>query len=365
MATVIDDKVLEERTEAFVERIFGAAVGAGDLFLMDLGVRLGLYAALHDAGVAGSQEIADRTGCSERYVREWLEQQAVAGILDIERAEGGDALRYSLPEAHARCLLDPDSLNYVGAIAKATTVFGRAVEWVADAFRTGEGIPYERYGLDGVEVQAEFTRPMFKNLLTTEWLPSLPEVHGRLLSDPPAKVADIACGVGIAAIEIAKAYPKVSIDGLDLDETSIAIARRNATEAAVTDRVRFEVRDGADSDGANTYDVVTIFEAIHDMSDPISVLKGARQLLADGGTLIVADEHTGESVTDPGPIDSFFYIASVLYCLPQSLASQPSAAIGTVIRTPTMKSLGHAAGFSRVEILPIENDFWTFYKLIP
>lgn len=364
MATVMDDEVLEERIEAFVERIFGQAVGAGDLFLMDLGVRLGLYAALHDAGVAGSQEIADRTGCSERYVREWLEQQAVAGILEIDTAEGG-ALRYSLPEAHARCLLDADSLTYVGAIAKATTVFGRAVQWVADAFRTGEGIPYERYGLDGVEVQAEFTRPMFKNLLTAEWLPSLPEVHERLLSDPPAKVADIACGVGIAAIEIAKAYPKVRVDGLDLDETSIAIARRNASEAAVSDRVRFEVRDGAEPDGANTYDVITIFEAIHDMSDPIGVLKGVRQLLADGGTLIVADERTGESVTDPGPVDSFFYTASVLYCLPQSLASQPSAAIGTVIRTPTMKSLGQAAGFSRVEVLPIENDFWTFYELTP
>lgn len=156
-----------------------------------------------------------------------------------------------------------------------------------------------------------------------------------------------------------------AVDGFDLDETSIAIARRNAAEAGVSDRVRFEVRDGSDPELAGAYDVITIFEAIHDMSNPVGVLQGARKLLADGGVLIVADERTGDSVTEPGPVDSFFYTASVLYCLPQSLAEQPSEAIGTVIRASTMKSLARRAGFSKVEIAPIENDFWRFYRLIP
>lgn len=361
MAQVTDETGLEERIGAFAERIFGAAVGAGDLFLIDIGVRLGLYEALHEGGPATSQELAERTGCSERYVREWLEHQAVTGILEIDIAEA----RYSLPEAHALCLVDADSLAYLGALAKSVTVFGKAVEWVADAFRTGDGIPYERYGLDGVEVQGDFTRAMFKNLLTQEWLPALPEVHGKLISDPSARFADIACGVGIAAIEIAKSYPKVAVDGFDLDETSIAIARRNAAEAGVTDRVRFEVKDGSDPELAGAYDVITIFEAVHDMSNPVGVLQGARRLLANDGILIVADERTGESVTEPGPLDSFFYTASVLYCLPQSMAEQPSAAIGTVIRSSTMQALAHEAGFSTAEVLPIENDFWRFYGLTP
>lgn len=359
MAQVMTETGLEERIGAFAERIFGAAVGAGDLFLMDLGVRLGLYDALHEGGPATSQDLAERSGCSERYVREWLEHQAVIGILELDTNEE----RYSLPEAHALCLVDADSLTYLGALAKSITVFGKAVEWVADAFRTGVGIPYERYGLDGVEAQADFTRAMFKNLLTQEWLPALPEVHGRLDSDPPARLADIACGVGIAAIEIAKAYPKVAVDGFDLDETSIAIARRRAAEASVTDRVRFEVKDGSDPQLTGAYDVITIFEAVHYMSNPVGVLQGARRLLANDGILIVADERTGESVTAPGPLDSFFYTASVLYCLPQSMAEQPSAAIGTVIRSSMMEALAQQAGFSTAEVLPIENDFWRFYGL--
>ncbi|MGH2694786.1 MAG: SAM-dependent methyltransferase [Actinomycetota bacterium] len=365
MSQVTEEPSVEDKAGAFAERLFGAALGATDLLLIDLGQRLELYAPLVGSAALTSGELAQQTGCSERYVREWLEHQASTGILEVDDAgNDADRRRYSLPDAHAEVLLNKDSLAYGGALAKLPVVLGRAVEWVADAFKTGEGVPYERYGAEGVEVQAEFTNAMFKNLLASEWFPAIPEVHSRLQSDPPARVADIACGAGVAAIEIAKAYPKVHVDGFDLDEFSIDLARRAAKEAGVDDRVRFEVRDVADESLAGVYDVISIFEALHDMSNPVGAVRSAKRMLAEGGVLIVADENTGASFAEPGPLDSFYYGVSVLYCLPQSLSEQPSAAIGTVIRAATMESLAKEAGFREMETLPIENDFWRFYRFV-
>jgi SAM-dependent methyltransferase len=360
----IQGSSLEERTGAFVERVFGSLVGATDLFVIDLGRRLGLYEALAEAG-ATSNELADHTGCAERYVREWLEHQAVSGILDVDDVHADpSSRRYSVPEAHREPLIDQDSLAYVGAMAYAATALARPVAWMVDAFKTGAGVPYERYGEEGVAVQGALSRPMFASLLTTEWLPSLPELEARLQKEAGVRIADVACGIGLAAIEIAKRYPHVTVDGFDSDETSIAVARKNAAEAGVADRVRFEVRDGADRSSSDTYDLITIFEAIHDMSRPVEVLAATKDLIANDGWLIIADENTGESFAESGPLDGFFYGVSVLWCLPQSLAKQPSEAIGTAIRASTMESLAKRAGFSKVEIAPIENDFWRFYRLI-
>ncbi|MDQ3963887.1 MAG: class I SAM-dependent methyltransferase [Actinomycetota bacterium] len=358
------DTSLEERTGAFVERIFGSLVGATDLFVIDVGRRLGLYESLAE-GSATPSELAQRTGCAERYVREWLEHQVVAGILEVDDATAdASTRRYSIPEAHRSPLIDSDSLAYVGAMAYTATALARPVAWMVEAFQSGDGVPYERYGEEGVQVQGALTRPMFASLLTTEWVPALPGLEARL-NTKGARVADIACGIGLAAIEIAKQYPNVTVDGFDNDETSIALARKNAAEAGVADRVSFEVRDGADLSSSVGYNLITIFEAIHDMSQPVDVLAAAKGLLAHDGWFIVADENTGDSFAEPGPFDNFFYGVSVLWCLPQSLAEQPSEAIGTVIRASTMESLATRAGFSKVEIAPIENDFWRFYRLVP
>ncbi|MGH2730565.1 MAG: class I SAM-dependent methyltransferase [Actinomycetota bacterium] len=363
--STIEDVSVQEKAGAFLERAFGALVGASDLYLIDLGIRLGLYAALDD-GAATSSELAQRSGTAERYVREWLEHHTATGILEVDDPSASfDERRYSIAPAHRDGLLNEDSLFYVGALAKCATVLAQPVEWLVRAFKTGDGIPYERYGEDAVEVQEGFTRPMFVNLLTTEWLPALADVDKRLKSDPPARVADIACGAGLAALELAKAYPKVTVDGFDSDDTSVARARKSAAEAGLEGRVNFEVRDMSDSAVQGGYDLITIFEAIHDMSRPVEVLRHAKTLLRDGGTLIVADENVGESFAEPGPVDGFFYGVSVLYCLPQALAEQPSAAIGTVIRPSTMRALARDAGFSRIEDVPIENDFWRFYRLVP
>lgn len=360
----VDSQSLEEQTQALVDRVFGSLVGTIDLLLIDVGRRLGLYEALAERD-ATTKELAHATGCAERYVREWLEHQTVAGILEVDDpAAGPQARRYSLPRGHREPLTDPDSLAYVGSLAYTATALARPVAWMEEAFRSGEGIPYERYGEEGIRVQGALTNPMYANLLTGEWIPALAGLEDRL-EWAAARVADIACGIGRAAIEVAKRYPTVSVDGFDIDDLSITIARRNAADAGVADRVRFEVRDAAELPPTRDYDLVTIFEAIHDMPRPVDVLAAARGLVSEDGWVVVADEKTGDSFAEPGPLDSFFYGVSVLWCLPQSLADQPSEAIGTVIRASTFESLAKRAGFSKVEIAPIDSDFWRFYRLIP
>lgn len=360
----VETRTIEEQTEALVGRLFGALVGTTDLFLIDVGRRLGLYDALAERD-ATSAELAHATGCAERYVREWLEHQTVARILEVDDPTADPLTRrYSLPEAHREPLTSPDSLVYVGSFAYTATALARPVGWMEEAFRTGRGIPYERYGEEGVRVQAALTSPMYANLLTSDWIPSLPDLETRL-EQAGARVADIACGIGRAAIEIAKRYPNASVNGFDIDEISITIARKNAAEAGVADRVRFEVTNAADLPPSQDYDLVTIFEAVHDMPRPVEVLGAAKGLVSNNGWLLVADEKTGDSFAEPGPLDGFFYGVSVLWCLPQSLAEQPSEAIGTAIRASTMESLAQRAGFSKVETAPIESDFWRFYRLIP
>jgi 2-polyprenyl-3-methyl-5-hydroxy-6-metoxy-1,4-benzoquinol methylase len=206
---------------------------------------------------------------------------------------------------------------------------------------------------------------MFINLLGTEWLPAIPDVHERLQSGMPARVADVGCGTGWSSIAIARAYPNVQVDGFDLDETSIAIARENAVAAGVADRVTFAVRDAADPQLAGRYDLVTAFETVHDMARPAEALRAMRALAREGGAVIIADERVGETFSAPGDeIERLNYGFSVLHCLPASLAETPSAGIGTVMRPPTLRRLAAEAGFREVEILPIENDFWRFYRLV-
>jgi 2-polyprenyl-3-methyl-5-hydroxy-6-metoxy-1,4-benzoquinol methylase len=209
---------------------------------------------------------------------------------------------------------------------------------------------------------------MFDELLGTEWLPALPDVDERLRSQPPARVADVACGTGRSTIAIARAYPEAQVDGIDLDEHSIEVAKGHlaAADPEVAERVGFAVRDAADPGIQARYDLVTVFEAIHDLSRPVEVLRAVRGLLGEGGTALVADERVADEFTAPGDdVERLMYGYSVLHCLPVGMAEQPSAATGTVMRTDTFRRYAEEAGFADVEVLPIENEFWRFYRLRP
>jgi 2-polyprenyl-3-methyl-5-hydroxy-6-metoxy-1,4-benzoquinol methylase len=355
-----------ERRDALVERLFMNAVGAFDLFSVHVGERLGLYRILAHEGSLTSTELAKAAGVHERYAREWLEHQAASDLLEVEGNGDGSQRRYRLPQGHEEALLDTSSLNYIAPLARAVLASIRPLDELFAAFRTGEGVPYAHYGEDLHEAQAAFTRPLFENLLGTEWLPAIAHVHERLLADPPARVADIACGQGRSSIEIARAYPKVQVDGIDSDHASVERASENVAGSGVEDRVTFHERDAADAELAGRYDLVTIFEALHDMSYPVDVLRAARGLLGDGGVMVIGDERTQDSFTAPASeIERLYYGFSLFHCLPVGMVGEGAAGTGTVIRAETVKRYADEAGFSSCEVLPIENDFWRFYLLKP
>ena len=353
------------RRDALVERLSLDAIGAFDLFSVHIGERFGLYRALADKGPLTSSELAEAAGIHERYAREWLEQQAASDILAAEGEDEGSR-RFRLPEGHDEALLDVSSLNYIAPIARAVLASIRPIDALLEAMRTGGGVPYADYGDDLHEAQAAFTRPLFENLLGSEWLGAVPEIRDRLLADPPARVADVACGQGRSSIEIARAYPKVQVDGIDSDTASIEFARKNLEGSGVEDRVSFHDRDAADAGLAGRYDLVTIFEALHDMSYPVEVLRAARGLLTDGGVMLIGDERTEESFTAPaGETERLYYGFSVFHCLPVGMVGKGAAGTGTVIRPATVRRYAEEAGFSSCEVLPIENDLWRFYLLRP
>jgi SAM-dependent methyltransferase len=352
--------------DALAERLFGAALGAYELMTVHLGDRLRLYRALREQGEATPGELAAATGTHERYVREWLEQQAVAGILEVDDAGAAtDERRYRLPPGHAEVLIDRESLAHVTPMARFGISFASVLPAVEEAFRTGGGVPWEDYGELGRDAQGDANRPLFANLLGSEWLPAIPDVHQRLLADPPARVADVACGAGWSSIAIARAYPKVTVDGYDFDEPSVELARANLVGTGVEDRVAFHLRDAGDPELAGSYQLVTVFEALHDMSQPVEVLRALRGLVADDGAVVVMDERVADVFTAPGDeVERLMYTYSVLCCLPVGLADTPSAGTGTVMRADTLRRYAADAGFAEVEVLPIEHEVFRFYRLV-
>jgi 2-polyprenyl-3-methyl-5-hydroxy-6-metoxy-1,4-benzoquinol methylase len=216
------------------------------------------------------------------------------------------------------------------------------------------------FDADFLEGQGDMNRVQFVNSLASDWMPALPDVHERLQAG--GRIADVACGTGWSTIALARAYPNADVDGLDLDEASIGLAKENAAQEGMD--ISFEVRDAADPGLSGRYDLVTCFEAVHDMSRPVESLRGMRSLLAEDGILLIADENVAEQFTAPGDeVERLMYGFSLFHCLAVGLEEQPSAATGTAMRPDTLRGYAEEAGFTRFEILPIENDFWRFYRL--
>ncbi|MGH3799059.1 MAG: class I SAM-dependent methyltransferase [Pseudonocardiaceae bacterium] len=351
--------------EAFADRLVGDLTASMETLGVWLGLRLGLYEAMDRVGAGTAAELASTAGIDPRYAREWLEQQAVAGVL-VTTDAGCDAedRRYALPTPHREVLLDQVSPYFVAPATYALASFARVLPELLTAYRTGAGVPFATYGEEIRDHIEQFNRPMFVNDLATHWLPAVPDLHARLGTDPPARVADIACGAGWASIALAQGYPKARVDGFDLDAASIRRAKRNAAAAGVDDRVSFAVRNAADPQLTGRYDAAMIFEALHDLARPVEALAAARALLADGGCLIIGDERVAETFTAPGnEVERLMYGFSILHCLPVSRTETPSAATGTVLRPATLRAYATQAGFAEVEVLPVENDMWRFYRL--
>ncbi len=355
--------------EALVGRLFDQTLGALELLNVYIGERLGLYRALDGAGPATAAELAARAGIAPRYAREWLEQQTVAGVLEVDDvAAGEEQRRYAVPAEHREVLLDQESASYMAFLPRFVTSVGSVLPALLEAYRTGGGVDWEAYGTDMREAQASANRIVTLTVVGQEWLPTIPDVHARLSATNPARVADLACGEGWLSIGLAKAYPNARVTGFDLDGPSIEAARRHADAAGVSDRVTFERSDVARSASDDRFDLVTIFEALHDLSQPVAALRGALSRLAPGGSVLVFDERTAEAFTGPAlddPMERFLYGFSTTVCLPGGLVEEPSAATGTVMRPSTVERYAREAGFSRTEILPIEHEQFRAYRLHP
>jgi 2-polyprenyl-3-methyl-5-hydroxy-6-metoxy-1,4-benzoquinol methylase len=352
---------------AAMEKMFQAGVATLDVANVYLGDKLGLYRSLDASGPATSRQLAQRLHLDERYLREWLTAQAISGWVAVEGDDPATAT-FALAPGTREVLVDPVSPVYLAPIGSALAALTRALPLLLDAFRTGAGVRYEAYGEDAMLCQAALNRPAYVNELVEQWLPALPHVNERLWdTSRPARVADLCCGGGWALIELAKAMPHLRLHGFDSDEASIALARRNAEEHGVADRVSFAVADlGYDgAELAHHYDLITIFEAVHDLAHPVTALRTARHALAPGGTMLVVEDNVADTFTAPSDdlAQRFFASASVLWCLPQGRAEPDSAATGTLMRPAVLRSYAQQAGWADVVAVPLEHPFFRFYEL--
>jgi SAM-dependent methyltransferase len=342
---------------ALSDRLLGQTVQIVEAAAVWLGHELGWYAALRDGGPATPAELATRTGTAVRYAQEWLEQQAVAGILDT------DGTAYVLPAAHAEVLLDQDSPLHTEPLARSMLVATRQLPAIAAAARTGGGVPWQAYGPEMSAAQGDGNRPALRHVLPAEWVPQLPELRERL--ERGARVADVGCGEGWAGIGLALRHPQVTVTGFDLDDVALAAAARNAAAAGVADRVAFHRADAGTGLPGGPYDVVIAIECVHDMPRPVEVLRAVHAATAPDALVYVVDMAADERLATPGDeMQRLLYGFSLLVCLPDSLSHPGSAATGTVMRPATLDGYATAAGFAGARAEDVaDTGFWRFYRL--
>jgi ubiquinone/menaquinone biosynthesis C-methylase UbiE len=360
------------RIGEFAEQLVGMLGSATTLLTIELGRRFGLYRALRDYGPMTASALARITGAAPRYAREWLEQQASAGILGAGDAEPNDeARRFSLPAHHAPVLVDETHPAHAAPVAGLLAGIALAFPEVVADFRQGRGVAFDEYGAELRQGLGALNRPGFIHEMRA-WVDALPDRAAAL--DAGGSVLDAGCGVGWSTIALAKAFPDARIVGLDLDVASIEEAREHAAAAGVADRVAFLVGNAGDAATVRAaaaaigtergFDLVTVFEALHDMGRPVHALAAFGGLLRPGGALLVADERVADEFhADADPVERMLYAMSVLHCLPATTAESTSVANGTVLRPPTLRRWAASAGFGRVDVLDIENPFWRFYRI--
>lgn len=347
--------------EEFSERLFTSILATQFCQAAFLGDHLGYYRALASHGPMTSAELGSRSGTAERYAREWLEHQAVSGVLVVDDSSAApNERKFTLPPGPAEVLTDVTSSTHVLPMVDMACGLGGHLDALVDAYRSGGGVTWAEFGDDVRNGQGAANRPLFQGALVNDYLPAIPDIAEVLQSG--GRIADIGCGLGWSSVGIAQAYPAVTVDGYDNDLPSIETARANATQAGVADRVAFHLADGREVAGA--YQLVTAFECIHDLPDPVSVLSSMRLLAEPDGIVLVMDENVAETFTAPGnAVEQFMYGWSVTCCLPDSMAHPGSVGTGTVMRPDTLRQYASEAGFAAVEVLPVEDDFFRFYRL--
>jgi len=345
-----------EKVHEFVGKAvgdLGATLGAA---LVVIGDKLGLYKAMKGAPVT-SEELAKKTNTSERYVREWLSAQAAAGYVTYDAKAG----RYFLTEEQAECLTNEESPACVLGGFQAMISAVRTSPKVLEAFRTGKGVGWHEHDPDLFQGTERFFRPGYNANLVPSWIPSLEGVDAKLKAG--ATVADVGCGHGASTVIMAKAYPKSKFRGFDYHKPSIDAATQRAKDAGVADRVSFEVASAKDFPG--NYDLVTFFDCLHDMGDPVGASAHVKQTLKPDGTWMLVEPFANDKVEDNlNPVGRVFYSASTLICCPASLAQEVGAALGAQSGEARMREVMKKAGFTRFR-RATETPFNLVYEIRP
>ena len=334
----IDEQKLEQFMGQFVQDMGAAATAP----LVVIGDKLGLYKAMADGTPLTPAELAERTGCRERYVREWLCQQAASGYVEYDAADA----TFRLPPEQALALAHDDSPAFIPGAFQLIAAIVKDEPHITERFRSGEGFGWHEHDHDLFEGTERFFRPGYLANLVESWLPSLDGVVESL--EAGARVADIGCGHGASTILMAQAYPASTFVGTDYHEGSIEAARRAAERAGVADRVTFEV-SAAKALSGGPYDLVCVFDALHDMGDPVGAARQVRSQLADDGTWLVVEPFAGDAIEDNlNPVGRVFYAGSTMLCTPASLSQEVGLALGAQAGEQRLAEVLHEGGFSRV-----------------
>jgi SAM-dependent methyltransferase len=337
-ATGID----EAKLQAFMGQAvtdMGAVISAP---LMMIGEKLGLYKAMAHAGPLSSQEVAERAGAGERYVREWLANQAAGGYVTYDP----ESDRYTLPDEQALALADEDSPFYILGVYDSIASLFADEDQIVEAFRTGKGMGWHEHDHRLFRGTERFFRPGYRASLVAEWIPALDGVQEKL--ERGAKVADIGCGHGASTVIMAAAFPNSEFFGFDYHTPSIERARQAAEEAGVADRITFATSAAKDYPGEG-YDLVCVFDCLHDMGDPVGASRHVHQTLADDGTWMIVEPFANDRVEENlNPVGRVFYGASTVICTPASLSQEVGLALGAQAGEARLTEVLKEGGFSRV-----------------
>ncbi len=332
----MDDTRLMEFLNRFVGDL-GAATAAGHVVI---GHRLGLYRSLAE-GPATPEELAERTGCDARYLTEWLSGQAAGGYVGYDPGDG----RFAMSEEQAFCLADPDGPIYLpGAFLLALGAL-KAEPRITEAFRSGAGMGWGEQDLDVIVGCEAFFRPGYAANLVPEWIPALTGVEERLRAG--GLIADVGCGLGASSVLMAEAFPRSTVSASDSHDKSIELARKRVADAGVADRVSLEVA-GADAFPGAGYDLVTTFDCLHDMGDPLGAARHVRESLAPDGSWLLVEPIAGDRIEDNlNPVGRMYYGFSGLLCVPSALSQPGGYALGNQAGEAAIRRLTTDAGFTR------------------
>ena len=329
----------EGKLNEFMGKALADMGAAANMSLILIGDRLGLYKAMAGAGPMTSQELATKTGTSERYVREWLSAQAAGGYVSFA------AGKFTLPDEQAMALAVDNSPAFIPGAYQiiASTVLDEPK--VRAAFKTGEGVGWHEHNCTLFEGTERFFRPSYSAHLIDEWIPALAGVEAKLKAG--ATVADVGCGYGVSTILMAQAYPKSKFIGFDYHAPSIEWASASAAKAGVSDRVTFEVASSKAFPGKG-YDMVAFFDCLHDMGDPVGASKHVRKSLKPDGTWMIVEPFANDKLEDNlNPVGRIFYSLSTVVCTPASLSQEVGLGLGAQAGESRLRDVVTQGGFTR------------------